>query len=181
MAANVAVRGNNGAIDRGKAVLSGVVAMVVFALIEMAFSWALRGASPWKPLDIFGAIALGQPVTAGADVHTAATTIVGALMLLALGALSGAVIALFVRRLRATFAVAAGALFGLAMYYVDMHGFARIFASLGDLRDWMSVLAYAIQGGLTAALYKAMARSLVDIVPEHAGTDMRRLREVPLF
>ena len=62
-----------------------------------------------------------------------------------------------------------------------MHGFARIFPSLGDLRDWMSVLAYAIQGGLTAALYKAMARSLVDIVPEHAGTDMRRLREVPLF
>ena len=89
MAANVAVPGNNGAIDWGKAVLSGVVAMVVFALIEMAFSWALRGASPWKPLDIFGAIALGQPVTAGADVHTAATTIVGALVLLALGVLSG--------------------------------------------------------------------------------------------
>ncbi len=55
-----------------------------------------------------------------------------------------------------------GVVFGIAMYAVDMYGVARIFPSLAGLRDWMSALAYVIQGALTAALYKVMTRDVDD-------------------
>jgi hypothetical protein len=179
MADNVAVRGGTRPVQWGKGVLAGILSMLVFALVEMAFSWALRGRSPWHPLDIFGAITLGQ--NASGAVHTGTTTLVGALALLALGVLAGVIVALLVHRSNPPLALALGALFGLAMYYVDLYGFARIFPSLAELRDWMSAVAYAVQGGLAAGLYKAMSRSMVDVVPEHAGRDMRRMREVQLL
>lgn len=178
MATNVVVRGNR--IDWGKSVVAGVVSMAVFAAIMMAFAWAVRGASPWRPLDIFGAIVLGQAISDGAVAHTVATTLAGALLLLALGVLSGVIVALIVHRMHPAIALVAGAAFGLAIYYVDMHGFARIFEPLTMLRGWSTLVAYAIQGGLAAGLYGAMKRSLVETTPVYAGNDMRRLRDVSL-
>jgi hypothetical protein len=180
-AANVVARSNRRTtIEWDRAILAGVIAMTVFAAIEMTFAWAVRGASPWRPLDIFGAIVLGQSASEPVVSHTGATALVGALVLLALGMLSGVIIALLVHRLHAALVLAVGALFGVAMYYVDMYGFARIFPSLALLRGWSSLFAYAVQGGLAAGLYRAMTRSIIEAAPERGVHDMRRMREVPL-
>jgi hypothetical protein len=180
MAADVVVRGNSRSIDWGRAVVAGIVAMIVFAAIEMVYGALVRDLSPFRPLDVFGAVALGQ-FGPSADIgHTVATTVVGALVLLALGALSGVIIALLVQRLTPTLALLVGVLFGVAMYYVDMYGFAWIFAPLAQLRGLSSLGAYAIEGGLTAALYVAMTRATVEAEPQPAANDMRRLRDVPL-
>lgn len=178
MATNVVVRGNG--IDWGKAVVAGIVSMAAFAATLMAFAWAVRGVSPWRPIDIFGAIVLGQPASESAVVHTVATMVAGALLLLALGVLSGVIVAFIVHRMHPALALTAGAAFGVAMYYVDMHGFARIFEPLAMLRGWSTLIAYAIQGGLAAGLYRAMNRALIETAPEYADNDMRRLREVSL-
>ena len=178
MANQVDVRGNG--IDWGKALVAGMVSMAVFAAILMAFGWTVRGASPWRPLDIVGAIVLGQPTSDSILAHTAATSAAGGLLLLVLGALSGVVVAFLVHRMHAVLALVTGVAFGLAMYTVDMHGLARIFPALEMLRGWSTLIAYAIQGGLAAGLYKAMVRALVETMPEYAGNDMRRLREVSL-
>jgi len=180
MAADVVVRGNSRRIDWGRAVVAGIVAMIVFAAIGMAYGALMRGVSPFRPLDVFGAVALGQFGPSADTGHTVATTVVGALVLLALGALSGVIIAFLVQRLARTLALVVGVLFGVAMYYVDLHGFAWIFAPLAQLRGLSSLCAYAIQGGLTAALYVAMTRATIEAEPLPAENDMRRLREVPL-
>jgi ABC-type lipoprotein release transport system permease subunit len=101
-------------------------------------------------------------------------------LLLALGALSGIIVAMLVNRLGTMTAAIVGVAFGLAMYAVDMVGFARAFPSLLDLRDWMSVLAYGIQGAVTAGLYKALTRDDVETVTESTGRDLRDLRDVRL-
>jgi hypothetical protein len=175
MATVAVARSNTMTLDWRSAVISGLLSMMVFAIVEMAFSWAIRGQVPWRPLAIFGAVAL-QIVAPGAALARGMTSATGAALLLALGVLSGVILAWVAHRMSTTLAAVAGALFGLAMYYVDLHGFARVFAVLGDLRDWMSVLAYVIQGALAAGLYKALARGDDRIPREASGPDMRRLQ-----
>src|SRR5690348_18465407 len=58
MASTFVARPNSQAIDVGMAILAGIVAMAVFTVIEIALSWAMRGASPWQPLVVFGTAAL---------------------------------------------------------------------------------------------------------------------------
>jgi hypothetical protein len=191
MASTVVARTNTSTIDWGVAILAGMLAMIVFAAIELAFAWTIRGTSAWTPLDILGEITLDVvapattvvPGTAVAPGLRAAT--VGGAVLLALGALSGALVASIVHRMETLAAALAGALFGLAMYYVVLYGFARVFPALGELRDWMSVLAYVIQGVLIAGLYKTLVPADERVREERfarrdEGYDMRRLRHARL-
>lgn len=180
MASTFVASTNTRTIDWGMAMLAGVIAMIVFAVIEMAFSWAMRSASPLQPLVVFGTVtlhALMPSPSVGGGIRTA---IVGAASLIALGALSGLILAYVVDRASMLTAAIAGAVFGLAMYAVDLYGIARFFPALLDLRDWMSALAYVIQGALTAALYKVMTRD--DALPASTEDvhDLRDLRDVRL-
>ena len=163
----------------GTAMIAGIVAMIVFAIVEIAFSWAMRGESPWSPLAIFGTVtidALMPDRHAGGGPRTIAA---GCALLVVLGALSGAVLAAIVDRVGVVTTVLAGVVFGLAMFAIDLYGFARVFPELAQLRDWMSALAYAIQGVLAAGLYKAMTHHERP-APIRSGPDLRELRHAPL-
>jgi hypothetical protein len=163
----------------GSAIIAGIVAMIVFAIVEIAFSWAMRAQSPWHPLAVFGTVTIDALLP---DRHPGGgprTIAVGAALLLVLGALSGVILAAIVDRVGVITAAIAGVMFGLAMFVVDLYGLARIFPLLHDLRDWMSALAYAIQGGLAAGLYKAATHHERPIVAP-AGPDLRDLRHAPL-
>jgi hypothetical protein len=180
MASTLVAPGNIRTAHWGMAIVAGIIAMIVFTIVEMAFSWAIRGTWPWTPLETFGAIVRnvitpGMPATAG--VGTAAA---GSALLLVLGVLSGVIVAAIVHRLGMLTAAIVGVAFGLAMYAIDMYGFARVFPSLAGLRDWMSVLAYVIQGALTAGLYKVLTPPDADLAREDTGHDLRRLRDVRL-
>lgn len=163
----------------GAAVVAGIVAMIVFAIVQIAFSWAIRGEPPWHPLVVFGTLAVDVLVPdrhAGGGPRTLAA---GALLLLVLGAASGAILAAIVDRVGVLTAAIAGVVFGIAMFAIDVYGLGRFFPVLRDLDDWMSALAYAIQGGLAAGLYKATTHH----ERPHAapvGRDLRDLRHAPL-
>ena len=179
MATAIVARDNTHSVQWGRAALAGVVSMLVFGVVEMAFSWAIRGASPVAPLVAFGTAVL-HAVAPAASVGGGRTVAAGVALLLALGVLYGVVVAALVQRIGTTRAALVGALFGLAMYAVDMYGLARAFPSLVELRDWMSALAGAIQGALVAGLYKAMAPAVVPGVRVERGHDLRDLRHARL-
>ena len=169
--------------DRGiafaPAIVAGIVAMAVFAIVEIAFSWAMRGESPWHPLVVFGTVTLDVFMPgrhAGGGPRTIA---IGCALLLVLGALSGVILAYIVDRVGASTAAAAGIVFGLAMFAIDLYALARTFPVLADLRDWMSALAYAIQGALAAGLYKASTHHERPLAMPK-GPDLRDLRHAPL-
>jgi len=180
MATTFTARDDTGTVDWGMAILAGIIAMVVFAIIEMAFSWAVRGGAPLSPLVVFGTVtlhALMPSTSVGGGIRTA---VVGAVCLLALGALSGVILAYLVDRVGVLAAAIVGVVFGLAMYAIDMYAVARVFPALVQLRDWMSALAYVIQGALTAALYKVMTRNEALPVNADSGHDLRDLHDVRL-
>jgi len=167
-------------IDWSIALVAGIVAMIVFAVIEIAFSWAVRGAAPLRPLVVYGTATLNAVMPSVHPGGGPKTAIVGVVCLLALGAASGIILAYVVDRIGIVAAAIAGAVFGLAMYAVDLYGVARLLTSLVALRDWMSALAYVIQGALAAALYKIMTRDDAVPIADNAH-DLRNLRHAPLM
>jgi hypothetical protein len=171
---------NTPKVDWALAFLAGIVAMIVFAIIEIAFSWAMRGASPMQPLVVYGTATLNAVMPTAHVGGGIKTAIAGAACLLVLGAVSGIILAYIVDRIGMVPAAIAGALFGLAMYAIDLYAIGRVLASLVDLRDWMSALAYVIQGALTAALYKVMTRE--EALPPGSAErhDLRDLHNVRL-
>ena len=180
MATRFVASANTRTVDWSYAMLSGVVAMIVFAIVEIAFSWASRGTSPLAPLAVFGTAtlnALMPSVHPGGGVKTA---IVGVASLLVLGAISGIILGYLVDRLGMAGAALVGLVFGLAMFALDMYGIARVLPALAALRDWMSALAYVIQGVLAAALYKIMTREDATVVPDEDAHDLRDLRHARL-
>jgi hypothetical protein len=171
---------NDRGIAWGAALVAGIVAMVVFAIVEIAFSWVMRGQSPWHPLVVFGTSAIDALMPerhAGGGPRTIAA---GCALLLVLGALSGAILAYIVDRVGVVTAAIAGVIFGLAMFAIDLYALARVFPVLADLRDWMSGLAYAIQGALAAGLYKAATHHERPLAAP-SGPDLRDLRHAPLM
>jgi hypothetical protein len=172
-------RSNTSAIDWSMAVLGGIVAMVVFVALQIIFALTLRETGPLQPLVTFGTATLRAVAPSAAAGGGSKAAGVGVALLLALGALSGIVLALLVHRTGTIVAIVVGAVFGIVVYAIDMYGFARFFPVLVGLRDWPSALAYVVQGALAAGLYKAMTRNAVLII-EDSGHDLRKLRDVRL-
>lgn len=180
MATTFVPSANARTIDWSYAIVAGIVAMIVFAIVEIAFSWASRGASPLSPLVVFGTATLNALMPSAHPGGGIKTVIVGVACLLALGAVSGIALAYLIDRLGMAGAALVGLVFGLAMFALDMYAIARVLPVLGDLRDWMSALAYAIQGVLAAALYKVMTRDDAAALPDEDAHDLRDLSNVRL-
>ena len=180
MATTFVPSANTRTIDWSYAIVAGIVAMIVFAIVEMAFSWASRGAPPLSPLVVFGTATLNALVPSAHPGGGIKTVIVGVACLFVLGAVSGIVLAYLVDRVGMAGAALVGLVFGLAMFALDMYAIARVLPALIELRDWMSALAYAIQGILAAALYKVMTRDDATALPDENAHDLRDLRNVRL-
>jgi hypothetical protein len=177
MATDVVVRGNTRAIEWGPAIWSSIIAGVVFAVIEMALAWAVKGQSPWAPLHMIGAIGLGPDALTPSD--TFDVRIIGTAIAIhfALAILYGVILAFIVQRLGMTPAVVVGALYGLALYFINFYGFTRLFPWFADARDWVSILSHIVQSGLMAGLYKTMAHPAAAAPPGSDDVhDMRHLR-----
>jgi hypothetical protein len=180
MATTFVASANMRTVDWSYAMLAGVVAMIVFAIVEIAFSWASRGASPLAPLAVFGTATLNALMPSTHPGGGIKTAMVGVACLLVLGAISGVILGYLVDRLGMAGAALVGVVFGLAMFALDMYAIARVLPALAALRDWMSALAYAIQGVLAAALYKIITREDATAVPDEDAHDLRDLRNARL-
>lgn len=140
------------------AVWSGLIAGVVFLVLEMLLVSLIAGDSPWAPMRMMAAILLGQgvlPPPATFDVGIVAAAMV-VHFALAIG--YGLILSLLVFRLETGPALLIGALFGLGLYVVNFYGFTAVFPWFAMARNGMSILAHAVFGLTAAWAYKALAK-----------------------
>jgi hypothetical protein len=90
---------------------------------------------------------------------TVVSTAVAVHMILAI--VYGVILAFLIQRLDTGMAVVGGALFGLALYFINFYGFTRWFPWFADARDWISIFTHIVQSGLMAYLYKVFDRNRV--------------------
>lgn len=153
------------------AVYSGLIAGLVFLVLELMLAPLLIGVSPWAPVRMIGAILLGEGVLpAEGEVATfGAGVLIAALVVhFALASLYGYLLSLLDFRLEEWAALVIGAAFGLAIYIINFHGFTALFPWFAMARGGLSLMLHLIFGITAAWVYKELVKR--EISREQAHT-----------
>ena len=145
-------------ISWSAAIWAGIIAGLVFAILEVAMVPIFKGGSPWAPLHMIGAIGLGPNAMASPDTFDLKVIGVAVVIHMALAVLYGIILAFLVARLDTGLATLFGAAYGLGLYFINFYGFTRWFPWFADARDWISIFTHIVQGGLWGLLYKVLDR-----------------------
>lgn len=140
------------------AVYAGIIAAIAFALLEMIFVPLIYGASPWAPLRMIAAIAMGRDVLPPPGTFDLSVVTVAAIVHLILSIIYAFILALIVTSTGKALAIVIGGVFGLSLYLINFYGFTALFPWFAEARNTVSLLSHIIFGLVLAWAYKALAR-----------------------
>jgi len=146
-------------INFSAAAKAGIVAGIVFMVLELLLVAAVSGESPWGPPRMIAAIAMGEgvlPPPATFDPTIFLVAMVVHFILSILIAIVFAIIAGMARWSLTTSAIA-GLVIGLAIYAFHFYGMTAIFPWFAMARGAVSIFAHAIFGLVLGYAYRAMA------------------------
>ena len=147
-------------VDLKAAVLAGLIAGLVFMILEMALVGTVGGDSPWAPPRMIAAIGMGKEVLPPPATFDTGVMVVAMLIHFALAIILGAIFALIAARWTSSLlaSLAVGAVFGLVVYLVAFYGFTALFPWFAMARNWISVFAHLVFGAVLGWSYYALAR-----------------------
>ena len=146
------------ALDANAAGWSGVIAGVVFVVLEMLMVPMFLGGSPWAPPRMIAAIAMGTDVLPPPATFDAVIMTVAILIHLVLSILLGFVFALLARGRTFATSILAGAVFGLVIYLFNFYVMTAVFPWFAEARNWVSILAHVVFGLVLGWAYPTFAR-----------------------
>lgn len=139
---------------------AGVIAGLVFMMLEMGLVAMLQGQSPWGPPRMIGAIIMGKdvlPPPATFDLRVISVAMIFHMML---SILLGFVFGWLHSLLRMTLPTAAmvGAVFGLVVYLINFYLFTAAFPWFAMARGTISILAHAMFGLVLGCAYHVLEK-----------------------
>lgn len=141
------------------AALGGLIAGMVFMMLEMILVPVFLGGSPWGPPRMIAAMLLGKDVLpmpgqpAGFDFGV----LMDAMMVhFILSIIYTAIIGWVCRRMNIGAAVMIGAVFGLVLYFVNFYGFTAIFPWFAMARNWVSIFSHIMFGAVAVYAFKKL-------------------------
>lgn len=138
-------------------VYAGLIAGVVFLILEIVLVPLFMGGSPWGPPRMIAAIVMGRDVLpppatfdvgivlAAMVVHFALSTVFGLIL--------AGLISLFNLDSSAGLTFVVGAVFGLLLYYINFYGMTAFFPWFADARNWLSLMLHVVFGVVAAESY----------------------------
>jgi uncharacterized membrane protein YagU involved in acid resistance len=147
-------------LDWKAAVSAGLIAGLIFLILELALVAFVQGESPWGPPRMIAAIAMGEEVLPPPATFEPAIVAVGMLVHFGFAIVLGVVFAALHRLLDMSLptAIAVGIIFALAVYFIDFYLFTAVFPWFAMARNWMSILAHIVFGATLGWTYHALAR-----------------------
>lgn len=135
-------------IDWKAAIWAGVIAGIVFIMLEMALVTFVQGMSPWGPHRMMAAMVMGEGVLPPPETFDLMIVMVAMMVHLVLSILLGVILGFVISRLALNLAasIAAGTLFGLAVYFVNFYGFTALFPWFAMARGPIGIFAHAMFG-----------------------------------
>lgn len=139
------------------AIIAGLIAGAVFILLEMIMVPLFMNESPWGPPRMIAAIILGtsvlpmpgQPVTFDFGVM-----IVAVILHFVLSIIYTIIIGRLCKNLSLGTSLLAGAIFGLALYFINFFGFTAVFPWFAMARNWISIFAHIMFGLVAVYSFK---------------------------
>jgi hypothetical protein len=138
-------------------VWSGLIAGVVFIMLEMFMVWAFLGGSPWGPPRMIAAMVLGRDVLPPPAPFALGIMMVAMIIHFMLSWAYAFLFAWAFGGLKTGTAVLIGAALGLAIYLVNFYGFTALWPWFSNARTWVSIFAHLMFGIALAWSYKALA------------------------
>ena len=141
------------------AIKASLIAGITFLVLELALVATVGGESPWAPVRMIGAIALGQDVLPPPATFDLTSFIAAAIVHFALAILYGGIFALVADRAGWGLGVSsiAGLAFGLILYAVNFYGFTALFPWFAMARNGISIFAHAMFGLVLGFSYRKLA------------------------
>ncbi|MHB0774591.1 hypothetical protein [Halomonas sp. WWR20] len=143
----------------GKGVIwSGLIAGIVFMILQTIMAWGFLGNSPWGPPRMVAAIVMGRDV-----LPPPATFAIGIMMLaMAIHFMLSWVYALiygwvFGGLKRSMAIIIVGAVMGLVIYLVNFYGFIVIWPWFAKAHAWVNIFSHIIFGIVLAWSYQSIA------------------------
>ncbi len=142
------------------AVVAGIVAGLVFMMLEMALVGTIGGQSPWGPPRMIAAMAMGKDVLPPPATFDMGVMMVAMMIHFPLSIIMAAVLGWAIShwRMNAITAILAGTAFGLLVYYVDFYVMTGIFPWFAMARGGISIFAHAMFGLVLGWTYYAIAK-----------------------
>ena len=129
--------------------LAGVFAFVVLQFIGVV----IYDEGAWKLLRMVAALARGPGVLEPDDELEAPVAIIGITLLLAISLLYSLALCALVADSPRRHAIAMGLAFGVALYFVNFHGFTALFPWFVPLRTFDTLVVHALYGVAIAKGY----------------------------
>jgi uncharacterized membrane protein YagU involved in acid resistance len=142
------------------AVWAGIIAGLVFLVLEMLLVQLVGAGSMWGPPRMMAAIVIGREVLPPPATFDAGVFIIAMIVHFVLSLIYAFIFAWIVGQWQMTMTVAAigGLLFGLVIYAVNFYGFTAVFPWFAEARNWITILAHAIFGLTLGVVYEPLAR-----------------------
>lgn len=143
-------------INARAAIFAGLVAGLVFLVLEMLLVATMGGGSPWGPPRMIGAILLGEAVLPPPATFDLLVVMVAMVIHFALSVLLGLLFGFLAEaaKLRLAAAAAFGIAFGLLVYVVNFYGMTAFFPWFAMARNGISIFAHGVFGLVLGYAYR---------------------------
>lgn len=139
---------------------AGLIAGLVFLMMEMGLVWLVQGESPWAPPHMIAAMALGDDILPepGTWAPFDITVVITAMMIhMLLSAALGVLGAALLRGAGMGPGLVLGAVFGLAIYVVNFYVIAPFaFPWFVMAQNWISAFSHIMFGVVLGMAYVAL-------------------------
>lgn len=142
------------------AIWAGIIAGVVFMMLEMVLVGTVGGQSPWGPPRMIAAMALGKDVLPPPATFELGVMMVAMIIHIMMSIVLGFVLGWAISRWRMSLIIAiiVGVAFGLLVYFVNFYLMTAIFPWFAMARGAISIFAHAMFGLVLGWAYHAIAR-----------------------
>lgn len=144
-------------IDAKAAVTAGLIAGLVFMMMEMLLVALFLGHSAWGPPRMIAAMALGKDVLPPPATFDIVVMMVAMMIHLVLSIVLAFVFAFIAKGRSIGMAMPIGAIFGLVIYLVNFYGMTAVFPWFAKARNWVSLFSHVMFGVVLGWTYAARA------------------------
>lgn len=147
-------------LDWKAAIWAGIIAGIVFMMLEMLLVQFFEPMSMWAPPRMMAAMFMGRQVLPPPDTFDAVILMVAMLIHFPLAIIYAFILGWIVSRwqLALVGAIIAGTVFGLLIYVVNFYGLTAVFPWFADARGWIAIFSHVMFGLVLGAVYQTLER-----------------------
>ncbi len=145
-------------VDWHAAVWSGILAGVLFIVLDMTLVPLFGFGSPWEPVRLIAAIVLGPRVLPPPATFDLGIFLAAMAVHFSLSTLYALIRAWLLEGWLPRLSPLLQGLFGLTLYLINFYGFTRLFPWFAEARNWISVLVHISWGIVLPLAYDEIAK-----------------------